>query len=232
MDIGLREWLFVIGLIVIGAILFDGWRRMRGGKAGMPLREMVNRAARQATSAPLRAETFSPSSAPAAAEESRLAAAPTPAVEVPEDRRVPPQLVLAVHVRSNDPEGFDGRALIHNILESGLRFGDMDIFHRHETMNGTGEVLFSMANGVNPGIFDLTQLDQLQTPAISFFMTLPGPQNPHQSFDLMINAAHKVAHELGGELQNEQRTELTAQCYEQYRRRIHEFEQSRHAAAH
>ena len=32
MDIGLREWLIVIGLIVIGGILFDGWRRMRGGK--------------------------------------------------------------------------------------------------------------------------------------------------------------------------------------------------------
>src|SRR5690348_15411512 len=32
MDIGLREWLIVIGLIVIAGILFDGWRRMRGGK--------------------------------------------------------------------------------------------------------------------------------------------------------------------------------------------------------
>ena len=32
MDIGLREWLIVIGIIVIAGILFDGWRRMRGGK--------------------------------------------------------------------------------------------------------------------------------------------------------------------------------------------------------
>ena len=29
MDIGLREWLIVIGIIVIAGILFDGWRRMR-----------------------------------------------------------------------------------------------------------------------------------------------------------------------------------------------------------
>src|SRR5262245_54318463 len=32
MDIGLREWLIVIGIIVIAGILFDGWRRMSGGK--------------------------------------------------------------------------------------------------------------------------------------------------------------------------------------------------------
>ena len=32
MEIGLREWLIVIGIIVIAGILFDGWRRMRGGK--------------------------------------------------------------------------------------------------------------------------------------------------------------------------------------------------------
>lgn len=33
MEIGLREWLILIGIIVIAGILFDGWRRMRGGKA-------------------------------------------------------------------------------------------------------------------------------------------------------------------------------------------------------
>src|SRR5690606_20541908 len=30
MDFGLREWLIVIGLLVITGILFDGWRRMGG----------------------------------------------------------------------------------------------------------------------------------------------------------------------------------------------------------
>ena len=39
-------------------------------------------------------------------------------------------------------------ALLQNILESGLRFGEMDIFHRHESMAGNGEVLFSMANAL------------------------------------------------------------------------------------
>src|SRR5690606_401526 len=39
MDIGLREWLIVIGIIVIAGILFDGWRRMRGGKGKLKFKQ-------------------------------------------------------------------------------------------------------------------------------------------------------------------------------------------------
>ena len=38
MEIGLSEWLIVIGIIVIAGILFDGWRRMRGGKGKLKFR--------------------------------------------------------------------------------------------------------------------------------------------------------------------------------------------------
>jgi FtsZ-interacting cell division protein ZipA len=38
MEIGLREWLIVIGIVVIAGILFDGWRRMRGGKGKLKFR--------------------------------------------------------------------------------------------------------------------------------------------------------------------------------------------------
>ena len=38
MEFGLREWLIIIGIIVIAGILFDGWRRMRGGKGKLKFR--------------------------------------------------------------------------------------------------------------------------------------------------------------------------------------------------
>ena len=66
----------------------------------------------------------------------------------------PVEEVLVINVICRDPQGFRGPALLQNILESGLRFGEMDIFHRHESMAGNGEVLFSMANAVKPGTFD------------------------------------------------------------------------------
>jgi cell division protein ZipA len=91
-------------------------------------------------------------------------------------------------------------------------------------MSGNGDVLFSMANALKPGIFDLDEMDATYVRAVSFFMGLPGPRHPKQALDLMIAAARKLAHELGGDLKDEQRSVLTAQTIEHYRQRIAEFE--------
>jgi len=147
---------------------------------------------------------------------------PAPATSLKE---LPPaEEVLVISVISRDEGGFKGPALLQNILESGLRFGEMDIFHRHESMAGHGEVLFSMANAVKPGVFDLDDIDHFSTRAVSFFLGLPGPRHPKQAFDVMVAAARKLAHELNGELKDDQRSVLTAQTIEHYRQRIVEFE--------
>lgn len=272
MDIGLREWLIIVGIIVIGAILFDGWRRMRGSKNRLKLRldrtaaslpdddgsdpELLGparvvdkhlepsldehdlpevsaspRAGRRRDEA-LAAEA--PGRAPAQPEtppraRSREAAAlaesaEKPAVRKPATPPPAPQEVLVINVIARDPAGFRGPALLQSLLESGLRYGDMDIFHRHESMAGNGEVLFSMANALKPGTFDLDNIDDFSTRAVSFFLSLPGPRHPKQAFDLMVAAARKLSHELGGELKDEQRSVLTAQTIEHYRQRIVEFE--------
>lgn len=147
-------------------------------------------------------------------------------VEVKEPAAAQPaaEEVLVISVISRDPAGFKGPALLQNILESGLRFGEMDIFHRHESMAGNGEVLFSMANAVKPGVFDLDDIDLFSTPAVSFFLGLPGPRHPKQAFDVMVAAARKLSQELNGELKDDQRSVLTAQTIEHYRQRIVEFE--------
>src|SRR5690606_23835225 len=51
--------------------------------------------------------------------------------------------ILIIHVVARNEEGFKGPALLQSILESGLRFGAMDIFHRHESITGNGDKLFS-----------------------------------------------------------------------------------------
>jgi cell division protein ZipA len=148
-----------------------------------------------------------------------------PPQRITEDKDLPPvEEVLVISVISRDESGFKGPALLQNILESGLRFGEMDIFHRHESMAGNGEVLFSMANAVKPGVFDLDDIDHFSTRAVSFFLGLPGPRHPKQAFDVMVAAARKLAHELNGELKDDQRSVMTAQTIEHYRQRIVEFE--------
>ncbi|MFK0089504.1 cell division protein ZipA [Pseudomonas sp. NPDC090755] len=282
MEIGLREWLIVIGIIVIAGILFDGWRRMRGGKGKLKFR--LDRSFSNLPDEEGGAEVLGPPrvldthkepeldehdlpsmSAPARDNSSKSKAAKRKRGNEPqqgdlnlaaeprerepdlfanvdddfpeearsngtgygtsEGRELPPvEEVLVISVISRDEGGFKGPALLQNILESGLRFGEMDIFHRHESMAGNGEVLFSMANAVKPGVFDLDDIDHFSTRAVSFFLGLPGPRHPKQAFDVMVAAARKLAHELNGELKDDQRSVMTAQTIEHYRQRIVEFE--------
>ncbi|SDR98433.1 cell division protein ZipA [Halopseudomonas litoralis] len=135
--------------------------------------------------------------------------------------------VLVILVVSRGEEGFPGAAMMQSIMESGLRHGDMNIYHRHESMTGNGDVLFSMANALNPGTFDPEELEHSHVRAVSFFMGLPGPRHPKQALDLMIASARKLAQELGGDLKDENRSVLTAQTIEHYRQRIAEFERKR-----
>lgn len=274
MEFGLREWLIVIGVIVIAGILFDGWRRMRGSKGKLKFRldrSLSNLPDDDSNSA----EVLGPSRVldevrEPQLDEQDLPSMSAPAREAPVPKRgkrqseapagdmnlkldlgepsfssrdgdfpddspvasfnsdaqdLPPvEEVLVISVISRSESGFKGPALLQNILESGLRFGEMDIFHRHESMAGNGEVWFSMANAVKPGIFDLDDIDHFSTRAVSFFLGLPGPRHPKQAFDVMVAAARKLAHELDGELKDDQRSVLTAQTIEHYRQRIVEFE--------
>ncbi|MCL4126659.1 UNVERIFIED_CONTAM: hypothetical protein GTU68_058549 [Idotea baltica] len=142
-------------------------------------------------------------------------------------KRLPAEELVVINVIAHDVVGFKGPALLQNILESGLRFGEMSIFHRHENMAGHGEILFSMSNALKPGIFNLDDIEGFSTRAVSFFMELPGPKNSQKSFTLMIQAAKKLANELHGELKDDQHSVMTAQTIEHYRQRVVEFERRR-----
>ena len=278
MEIGLREWLIVIGIIVIAGILFDGWRRMRGGKGKLKFRLDRSLSSLPDEEGSTSAELLGPPRVLDTHKEPQLDEQDLPSVSMParepresgskrgkrghgepsqgdmnlsldldggpsfssrdddfpHDTKSAPAVndkdqpqaeeVLVISVICRDAAGFKGPALLQNILESGLRFGEMDIFHRHESMAGNGEVLFSMANAVKPGVFDLDDIDHFSTPAVSFFLGLPGPRHPKQAFDVMVAAARKLSQELNGELKDDQRSVLTAQTIEHYRQRIVEFE--------
>ncbi|MFA5677907.1 MAG: cell division protein ZipA [Pseudomonas sp.] len=275
MDFGLREWLIVIGLLVITGILFDGWRRM-GGRAR--IRFKLERNLKDLPEPPDRDELLGPARVISSSEREEpslgddvgagidnpgladrqpeqvgldlddgtlRADIPEPkrhsrkkrdtseaiqAVEtdtVPATERAPVEEVLVINVVARSEQGFSGAAMMQSVMESGLRFGEMNIFHRHESMTGNGDILFSMANALNPGIFDLDELDNSHVRAVSFFMSLPGPRHPKQALDLMIASARKLAQELGGDLKDESRSVLTAQTIEHYRQRIAEYERKR-----
>ena len=135
--------------------------------------------------------------------------------------------VLVINVMASQGERFAGQALLDVILECGMRYGAMQIFHRHETPEGEGAVLFSMANMVKPGVFDLNTMAEFETPGVSLFMTLPLPVDSHQAFELMVSTADAICERLGGEMKDENRSVMTKQTIDHCRYRISEFERKR-----
>ena len=131
--------------------------------------------------------------------------------------------VLVINLLSKG-EPFEGSVLLQSLMACGMRYGDMSIFHRYSREDGTGQVLFSLANGVEPGTFNISRMESSHTPAISLFMGLPGPAEPLKAFTLMEEVARKLALDLGAELKDEDMSVLTQQTLEHYRQRIRDFE--------
>jgi cell division protein ZipA len=138
-----------------------------------------------------------------------------------------PEEVLIINIMAQKGEVFNGSDLLDIVLKCGLRYGDMDIFHRYSDTKGNGALLFSMANMVKPGTYDLDAMDEFTTPGVTLFMTLPIDADSMQSFDLMVETAQAISQTLKGELKDEQRSAMTKQTLEHCRQRISDFERKK-----
>jgi len=132
--------------------------------------------------------------------------------------------VIVFHLIARRPERFDGQDMLRLLLENGLRYGDMHIFHRHRDVDGREQLEFSVANAVEPGTFDIDSMEDEQFAGITFFMKLPGPRDPLASLERMLTAGRRLAEGMNGELKDEQHSVLTPQTMEHLRQRVQEFE--------
>lgn len=167
---------------------------------------------------------FSALDADETAEQTKQSNANSAAEMKAEQKPAEPSEVLILYVLLPETREIKGQDLLPVLLTLGFKFGDMDIFHRHEDSAGSGEVLFSLANMFNPGTFDIDQMQKVSTRGISLFMTMPGPGTPLQNFNLMNNAAKKIAEEFGGQVLDGQRSVLTVQTVRHYVEKIREFQ--------
>lgn len=145
--------------------------------------------------------------------------APPPAEPRKAERPVEELIVLNVLAPKGKP--FAGPGVVEALRARGLRYGQMNIFHRVDPLTRT--TLYSVASVVEPGTFDLSDLDNFRSPGICFFMQLPGPEQPLEVFEDMLKAARDVAVRVGGEVKDEQRSVMTGQTVEHYRQRITDF---------
>jgi cell division protein ZipA len=129
-----------------------------------------------------------------------------------------------VNVIAKKGQVIDGQALLDAVQSFGLRFGDMDIFHRHENASGHGPVIFSMANAINPGTFNIDDLPDMQVRGVTFFMRLSTINKRIFVLELMVDIAKRLSNQLGAELKDDTHSVLSSQTVAHYKTRIQEYE--------
>lgn len=237
-QIGMREWLIAGGLVLVLSVLIDGYRRMRSerrvniklslGMGGgfdedVQSPELPNGGARVITRTdPIISDQGA---------DDLFSTAPETSVESEHDQQdfdsslaaASEREIIVIHVRSNAADGFNGSDLLQVLIACDMRYGDRDILHRHEHAGGNGSLQFSLANMIEPGTFNIDDINTFRTPGVTFFMTLPGPKDPLTAFDCMIETANCLVSNLDATLLDEDHTGATQKSIKAYRSRVAQF---------
>ncbi len=155
------------------------------------------------------------------------AAAATDDHEAGDDSTAPdsPQKIVTVRIVAREKKPFPGDELILSMRGIGLRHGKFGIFHRYDGSD-EDKTIFSAASLVEPGSFDLQNIQGQVIPGISLFLVLPGPVDSVEAFDLMLAAARTLTQSLDGELLDESGSTLSVQRERYLREEIIQFQHS------
>ncbi|WP_298443537.1 cell division protein ZipA [uncultured Ferrimonas sp.] len=170
-----------------------------------------------ATSAPTEPQF----SAAAPAQENNPVAADVASADPAEvDAVAEPTDVLVLYVVGQANSDIRGEELLPNLTSMGFKFGEMDIFHRHQHSAGTGPVLYSLANMLQPGTFDLDNMEQFSSEGVLLFLTLPTNNDARVAFSMMLGNAQGLADMHGGQVLDDQRQPWSEMARDNYLQRI------------
>ncbi|MBA3537107.1 MAG: cell division protein ZipA [Tatlockia sp.] len=112
-----------------------------------------------------------------------------------------------------------GYELLQTILAAGLRFGESNLFHRHQHANGQGPVLCSLAAATASGVFDLHNIGAFSVRGLCLFMQASGNSTiDAERFHIMYETAKQLSDGLDTYLLDENRKPLTEASLEHYRK--------------
>ena len=131
--------------------------------------------------------------------------------------------VLVLNVTAKKGRLIMGERLLSLMEGLDLQFDERKIFSRR-SIEAEGDALFSVANMLQPGTFDLNTMENFATVGVTLFLPLPAPTSSFEAFEEMLQTAQDLVRSIDGELRDDQRNMMTGQTIEHYRQRVRDFE--------
>jgi len=144
-------------------------------------------------------------------------------ISAPPDPAVPqPDKITTLFLLARDNHTITGAELLQATVNTGMEFGDMNIFHR--IPEGAERPVFSLANAAKPGHFERDEWNTFETSGVALFLTLPGPLNALDAWDSMLATARRMSEILQADLLDDERDPFTRQREAQVREEMREYE--------
>ena len=157
---------------------------------------------------------------PGAALGSQLGARPSPDYDK----------IVSIFLVARAGRTLSGPDLVVAAEKAGLVYGHMNIFHRLVDQHPGLGPIFSVANLVKPGSFDLRAIRELETPGVNFFIALPGPLSALDAWDTLLPTAQRMAELLDAVLLDEERNALGRQRIANIRDELRAYDRAREKA--
>jgi cell division protein ZipA len=219
----LRVGILVAGLLLIAAIYFFGRPRKPGQGVRVPPQERGDGPRIEPTlggeSEPLADSAAVQSELALGAQESELGRRRDESFEK----------IITLYVAARAGEVLRGSDIVVAAEKAGLSYGHMQIFHRLVEGHPERGPIFSVANIMKPGSFDMATLQDLETPAIAFFLTLPAPVSALEAWEKMEPTATRMAELLNGVLLDESRNPLGRQRIQHIREELRAYDRQHEA---
>jgi cell division protein ZipA len=137
--------------------------------------------------------------------------------------------IVTLYIAARAGAKLRGPDIVVAAEKTGLAYGHMNIFHRLVEGHPERGPVFSVANLMKPGGFDMATIQSLETPAIAFFLTLPAPVPALDAWETMLPTAQRMAELLDGVLLDESRNALGRQRIQHLRDELRAWDRQHEA---
>lgn len=137
--------------------------------------------------------------------------------------------IVSLYVAARAGHTLRGEDIVVAAEKTGLTFGHMNVFHRLVENHPERGPIFSMANILQPGSFDMANIRELETPAIAFFLTLPAPITALEAWEKLLPNVQRMAELLDGVPLDDSRNALGRQRIMHIREELRAYDRQHEA---